>query len=441
MMAFLTVPITEPPLSDADLRALREQNDALLVPRQPDRELAPLIAALLSGHAGDVRARDADHWLLLRPPMPDGAQPLTEVLAARPDAFAALLLSALEAMHELHARGVILNQGARAGRQFLVPGKAGQPARVVVGWDAEWATVIDPQPSEAKGNPPAPEPGPFVLCASGDPCAHYPARDLLWFLSDLPRELDLGPTAGLLVVVAWRREPPQTSILALAPLGLVRTLGLPEGWEAHATPIGGPVVSLAEPEPGLVRDAWAAQMCGAAAAAVRRNRSTWAREDLAEALRGSGFASPLALLRDLGGERDVILVGADAAAPWTADVGSEPLRMDMTLTAKAEERLAEPAAEEAAAPGSEAPAASAAALGARALLDRLLRAGNLGRRAAGPEDAAEDEAGSNTQRRLRSVLDFFGAQNKLQEFLMSEGGEEDTADERMQEGGTLESEP
>jgi hypothetical protein len=470
LIRLLSTPTEDTPLTDDELRAMREKHDVLLVPREPQTELAPLLAALLSGHAADVRAKDAEHWLLMRDPMPEAARPLTDVLAERPDAFPAILLAVLEGFHELHTRGVILNEGARASRQFLVPGEGGAPAdrfaslgvspHVAVGWDVEWATVVDPEgavedaanggslsgakdfggsPSGAKDFAPAP----FVLCASGDPCAHYPARDLLWFLSDLPADLDLGPAGDILVAIAWHREAPETSVAALAPLAKLRRLGLPKGWEAHATPVGGPVVSLAGPEPQLVRDGWGVQMCGAAAAAVRRNRSGWATEDLEDALRGLGFASPLALLRDMAGERDLVLVQT-AAPPWEeeeGDAATPPVKLDLALrratdcpslselgqsggrrrpagsasfqsegalTAAGPAQEMEAVSEGEGAEGGATPSVGARArAGARQLLNRLISQGNVGRVAPLQEEREQDE-GDETQGRLRSVLDFFG---------------------------------
>lgn len=415
LIKLLSTPTEDTPLTDDELLAMREKHDVLLVPREPQTELAPLLAALLSGHAADVRAKDAEHWLLMRDPMPEAARPLTDVLAERPDAFPAILLAVLEGFHELHSRGVILNQGARASRQFLVPGEGGAPAHVAVGWDVEWATVVDPEgPAEDVAN----EPAPFVLCASGDPCAHYPARDLLWFLSDLPADLDLGPAGDILVAIAWHREAPETSVAALAPLAKLRRLGLPKGWEAHATPVGGPVVSLSGPEPQLVRDAWGVQMCGAAAAAVRRNRSRWATEDLEDALRGLGFASPLALLRDMAGERDLVLVQT-AAPPWEEEEGDDegfapPIKLDLALRRATEsegglEAREMDAASEGEGAESELPPSvgAGARAGARQLLNRLISQGNVGRVAPVQEEREQAE-GDETQGRLRSVLDFFG---------------------------------
>jgi hypothetical protein len=424
MLRYLSAPITDqPPVTEDQLRQLRERYDVLLVPREPQRESVPLIAAVLAGQAADIRPRDADHWLLLREPMPEGALPLTQVLAARPDALLPLTLAALEAMHELHERGVILNEGARAGRQFL----AGSPARVVVGWFSEWATVVDPDPGASEARPTAP----LVLCSDGDDCAHYPARDLLWFVADLPRSLPLGPVGEMLVALAWPAAQP-AAIFALAPLALLRAMDLPEGWEAHATPVGGPRVSVAHVEPPLVRDAWNVQKCGAAAEAVRCNGSDWARGDLREALQALRTQAPLIVVRAVGGQRQAVVVRA--RQQWQRIAGNaadqlDVLHLDMDLEPAELSGAGEMAGEQAGEAGMAAgevegevagmaasgAASTAAAEGARQLLSLLLKP-SMGRvREDEDDDEGDEQAGPGTHRRLRSVLELFGIEDAPQQ--------------------------
>jgi len=231
------------------------------------------------------------------------------VLASRPEATAQILVAVLEALHALHRRGVILNEGARAKMQYLTP----KPA-FLIGWRTEWASVWANESGnvadrEGEGQP---DPYPRLLSATGSETAHYPARDLLWFLNGTPRDLPLGLAADLLVVVAMDDRPsPSPALFILAPLGLVRAMDLPEGWEAYATPVGGTDVSVLEEEPPLLRSAWAVQQCTAAGSAVLKNSSEWARQDLRTALGSLGAASPLVVVRAMGGTKFAIVAGAE----------------------------------------------------------------------------------------------------------------------------------
>ena len=481
VIAFLSEPPTTPPISDADFRQLQERYDVMVIPRGDVNSMVPLMASVLADQAVQVTPRDEDNWLLVREPVPDGSMTLDQVLAARPDALPDVLIGTLEALHQLHNRGVILNEGARADMQYLTP----DPPQFLIGWRTEWASVWAAGTSDSPSGSPSPSRSPQLLCATGDPCAHYPVRDLLWFLSPLPREFPLGALGEMLVVVAMRRDqdPELPSIFALAPLKLLRALDLPQGWEGHATPVGGERVSVLDSQgpPELVRVGWAVQQCAAAGHAFLRGGSEWAREDLRDALREivtsdrSGLHPrnpPAVVIRSLGGDCrlpfglgqsggcrhpsgsasfQTIAIGVNV--PPAAVVGDgfpgEVLRVD-------ESAADSPSLD---APQEQDEGDTEVSQGARDLLGMLL-ANRKREQEQQQDDGARDEDDQQPVGELRSVLDLFGAldmaddQGEGEELnegedgvgdgepeYLSDGEPEDDEGEREREGDSDEGEP
>jgi hypothetical protein len=331
----------------ANLRELRRQYDVTLIPRPPTSvasaspaqlaPTAPLIAAILAGHVDRLETHGRDHWLLLRKPA-GSATTLQQAFSESPASAPALLTAVLQAMVALHERGVILNRGARSALQSV----SRDGRSLVVGWHTEWATVFGRAPGQAALR---------VICATDDDddeeeagagtseaaCSAnaYPARDLLWLLSDAPAAVQrLAGSVVTCVVLALRGNGSKalTYLCALVPLSELMGPGglrLPAGWQASATPVGGMGVVVAqghEAAPPLHRAAWAIQKVAASGLAVHDNGSSWARRDLQEAVAelwresreiaggpssSSAASARLIVLRGIGSRRVAVFVGGE----------------------------------------------------------------------------------------------------------------------------------
>jgi hypothetical protein len=355
------------PVSARELEDLKRRYDVTMIRKPPPvlpgasaAELAPtapLIAAVLAGHVSRLEMTDAGagagaFWLLLREPTPSpspsgsagapasDAVPLREAFgsASSPAASARLLTSALRAMVALHERGVVLNEGARAALQMV----AG--SRIQVGWHTDWATVFG-----RRGGGAGAAEEPLVICATdedegekrlGGACDVYPARDLLWLLSDAPRETQrlAGSVVTCLVVSGdGGGSSPSSALCALVPLSELHegpmASSLPKRWQACATPVGGAGV-VGGPRQGMLhRAAWAIQKVAAAALAVHDNGSAWAREDLRAAVQELWREAELRsragmVVRGIGSRPVVVLVGdaqgaGDAGLPDAVQVRYE----------------------------------------------------------------------------------------------------------------------
>jgi hypothetical protein len=302
LVEFLTqeIDLAKYPAVTADqLARLQKKYDVLAIRRGDPGDMAPLIAAVLAGQARRVQPKDADTWLLVREALPADGMALDALVRDQPDTLPVVMLHALQGFAEFHDRGVVLNEGARASLQILRPGPS---PSLLVGWHTEWATVSDGKGNVIGGK------GACDALSTDASCPQYPARDLLWFLSDLPASAPLGPAADLMIVFSRRDltlSGKRCSVFAVMPLGMLRGLNLGDDWPAYATPIGSTNVALTSDAP-LVDDAWAVQKIGAAAAAPA---CQWTLDDMKAALQEldvAGLSGGWAVMRVLGQQRVIV---------------------------------------------------------------------------------------------------------------------------------------
>lgn len=474
----------------ARLNELRRRYDVTLIPRPPmglgssasAAELAPtapLIAAILAGHVDRLERYGDDYWLMLRKPVP--GKTLRQALKDDPASAPALFTAALQAILALHERGVILNEGARSALQS-VSGRG-----VVVGWHTEWATVFGRDPHSAASSKLGPS---LVICATDDDgqddevgaakgqqrssavakpqpggaakelgsqqlkaqqacmAKAYPARDLLWLLSDAPPATQrLADNVVTCVVLGLRESPslPPVALCALVPLSMLTSgdVRLPGGWQGSATPVGGTGVVVAQqdaargPTPLLHRAAWAIQKVAASGLALHDNGSVWARSDLVDAVEELAEEARravdqplqgLIVLRGIGGRQSCVVLAEAAAgeakaaaATWeriwrpqkegqtTAPVvveapplRPEPARPSFRVSSAKEQRSGEEGARSAANElGGSQPTAAAEAL------TQLVREAQSG--AEMEETSRSDSVELRSPASLSSLLEFFGS--------------------------------